>query len=109
MRSIYILLLLFCDFFSAGHGTHVCGIAAGSSSISNAPYNSLARDSRIDFWDLSIDGELISAPSDIENSYFKKMIAKGDTLSSNSWGALVSYYSDDTYRIDRYMYIFNIF
>lgn len=101
-KYIYIYIYL---FYSAGHGTHVCGIAAGASSISNAPYNSLAKDSKIDFWDLSTNGEIISAPSDIENSYFEKMVSKGDTLSSNSWGALVSYYSDDTYRIDRYMYI----
>lgn len=32
------------------------------------------------------------------------MINKGDILTSNSWGAAIYYYSEDTYRIDRFMY-----
>lgn len=30
LRIKSITFILFCDFFSGGHGTHVCGIASGS-------------------------------------------------------------------------------
>ena len=65
-----------------GHGTHVCGSAAGaavgSSVVAPAPdYNGMAPNAKLAFDDISLDGSNLLIPNDLNTGLFPHPHAVG--------------------------------
>ncbi|CAM9226760.1 unnamed protein product, partial [Ectocarpus fasciculatus] len=98
---------------AAGHGTHVAGSLAGSTSQTGySLYNGIASAAKVSFFDLHSsgpEGEL-SVPSDL-SKIFLPLYATGARVISNSWGMpnyseLANSYTLDSRAVDMFMYIY---
>ncbi|KAN0042097.1 hypothetical protein ACTFIV_004656 [Dictyostelium citrinum] len=94
-----------------GHGTHVCGSAAGTpedSSWGISSFSGLATDAKIAFYDLSSGTAEPTPPEDYSQMY-KPLYDAGARVHGDSWGSvsLQGYYggySDDAGGIDAFLY-----
>ncbi|KAM9958063.1 hypothetical protein ACTFIW_013039 [Dictyostelium discoideum] len=94
-----------------GHGTHVCGSAAGTpedSSWAISSFSGLATDAKIAFYDLSSGDSEPTPPEDYSQMY-KPLYDAGARVHGDSWGSvsLQGYYggySDDAGGIDAFLY-----
>ncbi len=88
--SDFISLMRFQRYFKdtnvgdvfGGHGTHVCGsaagAAAGSSVVAPAPdYNGMAPNAKLAFDDISLDGSTLIIPDDLNTRLFPHPHAVG--------------------------------
>jgi hypothetical protein len=72
-----------------GHGTHVCGSAAGYSTQdygSFAMYNGNAPGAKISFFDIGDANNNVYLPVDLDLNLFEKLYVTGARVFTNSWG-----------------------
>lgn len=87
-----------------GHGTHVCGIAAGGYCPQAA--FGMARASKIVFFDLNdgVDPESLEIPANVEG-ILQTAVVNGATSFSVSWGAgCDGTYDDVAHQFDAFVY-----
>ncbi len=84
-----------------GHGTHVCGTIAGSTS-STVNYNGHGYGGKIAFFDMSLSGTSIVYPPPLSKNVFSAAYTAGAKLHSNSWGSSSNMYDDSCTDIDSY-------
>jgi hypothetical protein len=99
------------DVSTDGHGTHVCGSAAGSfvdaNGDSNNPtassYDGMADGAKLAFFDIGDSNENLYVPSDLNTDLLAVMYAAGARVFSNSWGSSVNAYDLDAQQVDQFM------
>lgn len=84
-----------------GHGTHVCGTIAGSTTTT-VNYNGHGVGAKIAFFDMSINGDSIFYPPPLSKNVFSPAYTAGARLHSNSWGSNSNIYDDSCTDIDSY-------
>ena len=75
---------------SVGHGTHVCGTAAGSPLQNYGDfmkYSGIAADAKIAFFDIGPSSGSISPPSDVAADLLQVQYNAGARIFANSWGS----------------------
>lgn len=75
-----------------GHGTHVCGSAAGKSTQDYgtfAQFNGNAPDAKIAFFDIGFPTANIAIPPDLDNELLQVLYNVGARVFTNSWGLQV--------------------
>lgn len=85
-----------------GHGTHVAGSIAGSSSAAGfQTYNGIASNAKIAFFDLGRSGmgDILNVPSDM-SVIFSTLYDTGARVFSNSWGSPVKNSYHNSYTMD---------
>ncbi len=96
-----------------GHGTHVAGSVAGSSTLSTASttnqytfssaYNGAAPGAKIAFDDISIDGNSLEGlPDDVNTGLFPVSYWAGARIHSNSWGTTETWYTFTAMEMDMF-------
>jgi hypothetical protein len=84
-----------------GHGSHVCGTIAGSTSTT-INYNGHGVGAKIAFFDMSVSGNSIFYPPPLSKNVFSAAYSAGARLHSNSWGSASNMYDDSCVDIDSY-------
>ncbi|EAL64354.1 ABC transporter B family protein [Dictyostelium discoideum AX4] len=96
-----------------GHGTHVCGSAAGApedSSLAISSFSGLATDAKIAFFDLASDpSNNEPVPPEDYSQLYQPLYNAGARVHGDSWGSLsiqgyLGSYSDDAGSIDDFLY-----
>eukprot|EP01041_Mallomonas_annulata_P012823 gene12823-27042_t len=86
-----------------GHGTHVSGTVAGSSS-QMAMNNGMAPDAKIAFYDIGVTKEAYLIVPPMNSVLFPTAYKAGARVHTNSWGDLGSLYSPSAYDVDSFAY-----
>jgi subtilisin family serine protease len=69
-----------------GHGTHVCGSAAGNSlDFETGTYNGIALEAKLHFFDVGMPSGTLDVPYDLEEGLFPYGYQSGAKVHSNSW------------------------
>ena len=94
---------------SVGHGTHVAGIAAGSSLLEYGDfltYNGNSPDAKIAFFDIgnSSSETGLKLPDDYNKQLFSVLYSAGARVLSNSWGSSGSSYDAQAMYSDLFMW-----
>ena len=77
-----------------GHGTHVCGSAAGKSSTNGADADGSAPDAKIYFMDMSdSSNSSLASPDSMGDGYYQFANTNGARIHSDSWGSNSDYYT----------------
>ncbi|KAN0012228.1 hypothetical protein ACTFIU_007526 [Dictyostelium citrinum] len=96
-----------------GHGTHVCGSAAGTpenQSLNISSFSGLATDAKIAFFDLASDPTNHEpVPPEDYSQLYQPLYDAGARVHGDSWGSLsiqgyLGSYSDDAGSIDDFLY-----
>ena len=87
-----------------GHGTHVCGSAAGGAPNGTglSKHNGMAPAAQLSFTDVQGPDGGLSIPDDLQNRYFPCPYKSGARVSSNSWGGSFAGYSDFSASLDAF-------
>ncbi|HPQ38795.1 MAG TPA: S8 family serine peptidase [bacterium] len=96
-----------CDL---GHGTHVCGTAAGEpDNGTNVAYRGIAYNAKLTFGDIGEDTAFacmygaVNPPSSLTQTYTDTM-NDGGYIHTNSWGSTSNTYNSYCTDIDTYMW-----
>lgn len=88
-----------------GHGTHVCGTIAGSTSNSAyAQYGGVSPGAKIAFYDVGVAGDPYLYIPSLQSFVFPAAASAGATLHSNSWGGGENAYNSFCVQADTYLY-----
>ncbi len=97
---------------SDGHGTHVCGSAAGNAagqaggdnSIDAADFRGTAPDARLVFIDIQQGSGGLNIPSPYDTNLLDYAWRAGARIHSGSWGIADFRYSDEDRRVDLFLW-----
>jgi subtilisin family serine protease len=86
-----------------GHGTHVCGTVAGSSTQEFGKMSGMAPKAKIAFFDIGVTNrDFLKLPAVVD--IFGEAYAAGARVHTNSWGNLGGIYGQMSYDVDEYAY-----
>ena len=98
------------ESFPEAHGTHVCGTAAGYSSLDYGDlrkYNGGAYDAKIAFFDIDKgNAQNLNHPDNINTELFQVLYSVGHArIFSNSWGSQnANNYDGNAENVDQFMW-----
>ena len=102
------------DLGFEGHGTHVCGTAAGNPMLTQnygdyQKYRGVAYNSKIAFFDIGFNFNnpvynTLRVPTNLDTGLFDVLYAAGARVLSMSWGSSLDIYNSKSSDVDKYMF-----